>query len=92
MATKIPQTPQTQLERILCDADLDYLGRDDFFSIGSRLFEEMKGRGFVESEREWNLIQKTFLESHRYHTAFSRANREEMKQQHLQEIIAKFKR
>ena len=52
----------------------------------------MKTRGFVESEREWNLIQKTFLESHRYHTAYSRSNREVKKQQHLQEIIAKFKR
>jgi TolB-like protein/Tfp pilus assembly protein PilF/predicted metal-dependent HD superfamily phosphohydrolase len=92
MATKIPQTPQTPLEKVLCDADLDYLGRDDFYSIGSKLFEEMKTRGFVESEREWNLIQKTFLESHRYHTAFSRSNREAKKQQHLQEIIAKFKR
>jgi hypothetical protein len=92
MATKIPQTPQTPLEKILCDADLDYLGRDDFYSIGSKLFEEMKTRGFVESEREWNLIQKTFLESHRYHTGFSRSNREAKKQQHLQEIIAKFKR
>jgi uncharacterized protein len=28
MATRIPQTPLTQLERIICDADLDYLGRD----------------------------------------------------------------
>ena len=92
MATKIPQTPQTALEKILCDADLDYLGRDDFYSIGNKLFEEMKIRGFVESEREWNLIQKTFLESHRYHTAYSRSNREVKKQKHLQEIIAKFKR
>lgn len=92
MATKIPQTPQTSLEKILCDADLDYLGREDFYSIGNKLYEEMKGRGFVESEREWNLIQKTFLESHRYHTAYSRNNREAAKQEHLQEIIAKFKR
>ncbi|HEY5916270.1 MAG TPA: HD domain-containing protein, partial [Chryseolinea sp.] len=92
MATKIPQTPQTSLEKILCDADLDYLGRDDFYAIGNKLFEEMKTRGFVDSEREWNLIQKTFLESHRYHTAHSRSNREAKKQQHLQEIIAKFKR
>jgi TolB-like protein/Tfp pilus assembly protein PilF len=92
MATKIPQTPQTTLEKILCDADLDYLGREDFYSIGNKLFEEMKGRGFVESEREWNLIQKTFLESHRYHTAYSRSHREAAKQEHLQEIISKFKR
>ena len=27
MATKIPQNPHTLLERIICDADLDYLGR-----------------------------------------------------------------
>ena len=92
MATKIPQTPHTLLEMIVCDADLDYLGRDDFYSIGSRLFEEMKTRGFVESEREWNLIQKTFLESHRYHTSFAKKNREEKKQQHLAEILSKFNR
>jgi tetratricopeptide (TPR) repeat protein len=92
MATKIPQTPQTPLERIICDADLDYLGREDFYDVGSHLYEEMKGYGFVESEREWNLIQKTFLESHRYHTKFARQNREKKKQQHLKEIIAKFRR
>jgi predicted metal-dependent HD superfamily phosphohydrolase len=92
MATKIPQTPQTPLERIICDADLDYLGREDFYDVGSHLYEEMKGYGFIESEREWNLIQKTFLESHRYHTKFARQNREKKKQQHLKEIIAKFRR
>lgn len=32
-ATKVPQQPQTKLEEIICDADLDYLGRDDFFQI-----------------------------------------------------------
>ncbi|MDH4091893.1 MAG: tetratricopeptide repeat protein [Cyclobacteriaceae bacterium] len=92
MATKIPQTPQTLLEKVICDADLDYLGREDFYDVGSRLFEEMKENGFVESEREWNLIQKTFLESHRYHTPYAKKHREKKKQEHLQEIIAKFQR
>src|SRR5690606_19212224 len=31
MATRIPQSPQDKLSEILCDADLDYLGRTDFF-------------------------------------------------------------
>ncbi|HTE29069.1 MAG TPA: tetratricopeptide repeat protein [Chryseolinea sp.] len=92
MATKIPQSPLTHLEKILCDADLDYLGRDDFGSIGARLFEELKGQGIIESEREWNLIQKTFLETHRYHTANSRRLREGKKQENLQKIISKLKR
>jgi TolB-like protein/predicted metal-dependent HD superfamily phosphohydrolase/Tfp pilus assembly protein PilF len=91
-ATRIPQSPVTQLEKILCDADLDYLGRDDFYEIGGRLLEELKAQGVVETEREWNLIQKTFLESHRYHTKFSKETRENKKQQHLEEIMAKFRR
>jgi len=92
IATRIPQTPTTPLDKILCDADLDYLGRDDFYEIGGRLLEELKAQGVVETEREWNLVQKTFLESHRYHTRFSKENREAKKHQHIQEIIAKVRR
>ncbi len=92
MATRIPQTPQTLLDKILCDADLDYLGREDFYEIGARLSQEMRAGGLVETEREWNLIQKTFLESHRYHTRYSQTNREEKKKQHLQELVSKLNR
>ena len=92
LATRIPQSPVNILDKILCDADLDYLGREDFYEIGARLLEELKAQGVVETEREWNLVQKTFLESHRYHTPFSKENREGRKLQHIQEIIAKFKR
>jgi TolB-like protein/predicted metal-dependent HD superfamily phosphohydrolase len=91
LATRIPQTPTTKLDKILCDADLDYLGRDDFYQIGNTLFEEMKTHGIVETEREWNLVQKTFLESHRYHTSYGAANREKFKNERLQEIIEKLK-
>ena len=34
MATKVPQAPTNLLEEIICDADLDYLGRHDFKSRG----------------------------------------------------------
>ena len=91
MATRIPQSPSNQLEKILCDADLDYLGRDDFYEIGGRLFEELRAQTIVETEREWNLVQKTFLDSHRYHTNYSKTNRERFKHQRLQEIVAKLK-
>jgi len=91
LATKLPQSPKTRLEKILCDADLDYLGRDDFYQTGGKLLEEMKTGGVVETDREWNIMQKTFLESHRYHTDFSKANREPKKQERLQEISLKLK-
>ena len=37
MATKIPQNPANLMEEILCDADLDYLGRDDYPPISDSL-------------------------------------------------------
>ncbi len=92
LATKIPQSPKTLLEKILCDADLDYLGRDDFYEIGGKLNKEMRGGGLIETEREWDLIQKTFLESHRYHTRYGQLNREDKKKLHLHEIVAKLKK
>ena len=91
MATKIPQKPTCQLDRIICDADLDYLGRNDFDQISEGLFQEFKSEGLVETEREWNLVQKTFFESHQYHTAYSKKNRAALKSKHLEEIILKLK-
>jgi TolB-like protein/Tfp pilus assembly protein PilF len=91
LATRLPQSPMTLLEKILCDADLDYLGRDDFYEIGGRLFVELKEQEVVETEREWNIMQRTFLQSHRYHTHFGQTNREQHKQERLQEIAAKLK-
>lgn len=89
MATKIPQTPHNLLEKIICDADLDYLGRDDFNRISHTLYEEMKIYVHVHNEKDWYLIQKKFLESHHYFTEFGKTRREPEKQKHLQEINRK---
>lgn len=84
MATKIPQTPgDDRLARILCDADLDYLGRPDFFRIGDELFAEMKRYGRLSNEREWNELQVRFLKGHTYFTATNIRDREPAKQEHL---------
>lgn len=91
LATRIPQSPRTPSERALCDADLDYLGRDDFYEIGRRLFDELVLLGKLNNEEQWNQMQKKFLEFHQYHTAWSRENREGKKQQHLREVEAALK-
>ncbi|MGH2565985.1 MAG: HD domain-containing protein, partial [Ginsengibacter sp.] len=86
MATKIPQSPKTKLEKIICDADLDYLGRNDFHRISNTLFEEMKIYVHVHDEKQWNIIQKNFLEKHHYYTQYGIINREPKKQKHLKKI------
>ena len=66
MATKIPQKPNTKLEEIVCDADLDYLGRDDVYTIAKTLFDELKVNANLTDEKKWNDIQINFLKSHFY--------------------------
>jgi uncharacterized protein len=87
MATRLPQQPETLSERIICDADLDYLGRADFPTIGDRLRREFISHGIVANNDGWQDLQLRFLHAHQYHTASSRALREPVKQLHLQECI-----
>jgi hypothetical protein len=91
MATRIPQSPNNLLEQIICDADLDYLGRDDFHPIAFTLFEELKLMmpGGL-NEKDWDNIQIKFLESHQYFTNFSLQNRKPRKEQHLQSVKDKY--
>jgi uncharacterized protein len=52
----------------LVDADLDYLGRDDFFETGDRLFNELRLSGALGTKMDWNKIQLEFMENHNYFT------------------------
>ena len=71
MATKMPQEPNSLLEQILCDADLDYLGRDDFDEIEQQLYSELCSAGEMSDRLTWDKIQVTFLQNHRFHTDYS---------------------
>ncbi len=83
MATKIPQSPKTLLENILCDADLDYLGRNDFEPISKNLYKEFIDFEIISEQDNWNEIQINFFESHHYFTQTSLNKRNFKKQEHL---------
>jgi predicted metal-dependent HD superfamily phosphohydrolase len=89
MATQIPQKPHNLMEQILCDADLDYLGRDDFFTIGDKLFAELSMYGMINTEEEWNRLQVGFLEKHHYFTATALKLRKDKKDQNLAIVKSK---
>jgi len=88
-ATQVPQNPQTHLEQIMCDADLDYLGRDDFHEIADTLKKELMAFGKITSERQWDEMQIGFLEKHKYFTKSSIQLRGPKKAKHIQEIKAR---
>ncbi len=86
LATRIPQNPQNHLAQILCDADLYYLGTDDFFRIGNTLFRELQEYGLLENEKEWNRLQLQFLTSHQYFTQTAQNRRSPQKIVHLNHV------
>lgn len=89
LATKVPQSPRNLPEMILCDADLDYLGRNDFEIISATLKNEFLTYGIVKNEDEWNQLQVNFFEGHHYFTATSVRNRNSVKMQYLETLKQK---
>lgn len=75
LTTRIKSRPQTLLERVMSDADYDYLGRGDVEKIATTLHKELYEQDFKFTDEEWNLIQIKFLEKHFYYTASSIAMR-----------------
>lgn len=87
MATRVPQQPHSLLERIICDADLDYLGRSDFVTIGDTLRREFLHYGIVKDDADWERLQLKFLENHKYHTSSSQRLREPVKQVNYRKLF-----
>ncbi|MBK8846367.1 MAG: HD domain-containing protein [Bacteroidetes bacterium] len=87
LATKLPQNPQTIQERIICDADLDYLGREDYYPISSQLKDEFSHFGIIKTESDWLRVQITFFKSHTFFTNSAKEMRNERKMQYLEELI-----
>ncbi|MFI5205106.1 MAG: hypothetical protein ACHQF2_11475, partial [Flavobacteriales bacterium] len=85
-ATIIPHNPKSHLEEIICDADLDYLGRDDFHEIADTLRRELKERGIVDKTRGWDEMQVKFLTMHKYFTKSAIQMRQEKKEKHIEDI------
>jgi uncharacterized protein len=88
-ATRVPQSPKTELAEILCDADLDYLGRDDFFALSDRLFTELQSEGLLKNLNEWNRQQAEFMGNHRYFTQTAVSLRQLIKAEHIDLIRLK---
>lgn len=76
MATAIPQSFTTLLEKIMADADLDVLGRDDFLLRNGSLRRELAFLGQKFSDAQWFSGQLKFVESHSYFTTSARQLRD----------------
>ncbi len=86
MATKIPQTPNDLLAEILCDADLYYLGTDQYSVISNHLLKEYMYIGVLKNEVSWSDVQIQFLNTHRFFTTIVQTECNKGKQKNLQNV------
>jgi predicted metal-dependent HD superfamily phosphohydrolase len=90
MATKLPQMPNTLLEKILCDADTFHLGTVDFFETDKLLKSEYEASSNKKIEKtEWRNQSIIFLENHHYHTAYCQVLLGSKKKENLEKLNKK---
>jgi len=74
-ATKMPQAPKNEIERILCDADLFHITKTSFKEDSSLLrleWELLEHK--IMSDIEWHQCNSDFLQKHNFHTDFAFRN------------------
>ena len=71
----------------MCDSDLDYLGRQDFYSIAETLRQELIEFGKLEDNpMQWVEMNIGFLSGHKYFTKSSQARRQPEKEKRIGEL------
>lgn len=89
MATARQRPPKNLSEKIMCDADLDYLGRTDYEIIANTLRKELSAFGSDFTDIEWLQLQINFLKQHVYYTNSAIQKNNGTKMQHLAELQKK---
>ena len=89
-ATRLPQSPNSLIEQIICDADLFHLGTGDFREKNKLLREELNDFGNMElSKKDWRKKNIEFLSKHNYFTSYAKENLDPLKQLYLEELNRK---
>ena len=93
LATKVPQQPNTTLEKIICDADLSHLGMEMYWDRTGKYRQELilTGRN-VMSEQDWVEFEMNFMLAHEYHTAVAQDLFNKRKAKHIQQLLKQKRR
>ena len=90
LATDPAREPKTHVEKILCDADLDNLGREDFFKLDGKLREGRRARGVdVSDDAKWYKGTLEIMKKHQYYTESQKKLREKGKQRNIKGLLNK---
>jgi predicted metal-dependent HD superfamily phosphohydrolase len=89
-ATRLPQSPETLLEKIVADADLFHLGTPRFAELNKTMRKEFIALHNIDiSKEEWRVKTIRLLETHQYHTDYARLLLSDTQAKHLEKLKAK---
>ena len=89
-ATAFPQSPESRVAKVLCDADFMHLGQENYFEQAEKLRQEQNNVGICKLKKaEFDYESIRLFEEHHWHTAFCRNNLEETKQKNLELLKAR---
>ncbi|MBN1877066.1 MAG: phosphohydrolase, partial [Anaerolineae bacterium] len=83
LATQMPQSPTTFLQQLMCDADLDSIGRDDYLDTSYHLRDELAAHGTYVPLETWYQRQAHFLKTHEFFTEVARTLRDRKKRENI---------
>ena len=90
LSTDLEREPKTHVEKILCDADLDHFGREDFFKLDGKLREGRRARGIdVSDDAKWYRSTLEIIKKHQYYTESQKKLRDKGKQKHIKMLLNK---
>jgi len=90
LATQYHVSPKTLLEKIMCDADHDYIGTLEYHKIAKTLRKELKTQGVKYNDFEWIEVQLNYLTTkHIYYTQSAIKNRFPQKEKIIEELRLK---
>jgi adenylate cyclase len=76
LATKTPYNPETQLEKILVDAKMEYIGRPDYTDHLKLLFQELRETGSKINGQQFKNQQLELLYEFQFYTVAGKRLRE----------------
>ncbi|MBC7888700.1 MAG: phosphohydrolase [Ferruginibacter sp.] len=90
IATRVPQSPVSLLEQIVCDADLFHLGTDEFQERNKLMRKECETSLNNQFNKEqWRMGTIKLLQSHHYHTEYCKLLLNKKKQENLEKLLQK---
>ena len=81
LATNLFSKAENKLQEIIVDADLFYLGTDNYTERADHYRSELAFQGKTYNDADWAVFQLKFLSSHSYYTNYGKNTLEQKKQE-----------